>query len=233
MSGSCNSNPEKPDQKFLGDLEDQTLSKLIEKQPSISSSDIAEIKKYFSGARNASVRISEVSLKKLWEPQWALLGINQRAYHLTMATLQQINEGNFVACGHSVRGVLETLSTLLWVEQKPDRLPSLVGFQALTIGKLMNCSYTAYPKLKERYKLWSSVTHPGRLSNLLCPPGMAATERGMVWPITFGFSKAFASLVLDDLIIFCFLINKHVDQFIISNEEFLRSGKIMVKSRKE
>ena len=226
-------NPECHGKTFLSKLEDQTLSNLREKRPSISSSEVSRIEEYFLNAKDAYVRISEVSLRDLWASQWALLGINQRAYQLTMATLQQMNEGNYVACGHSIRGILETLSAVLWVEAKPDRLSSLVEFQAVSIGKMMSSSFEKYPILKNKYKYWSLVTHPGRNSNLLCPPSVAVTEKGMIWPITFGFSDSFASEIINDLIPFCGLINIHIDLFITLNEEVLRSGKLVLKGRKK
>ncbi len=173
-----------------------------------------------------------MSLKNLRESQWALLGINQRAYQLTMATIQQLNEGNFVACGHCIRGIIETFSSIVWVEKKPSRLPSLVKYDDQpSIGKLLNSAYKAYPPLKERYQFWSSVTHPARNSHLLCAPGMAATKRGLIWPISFGFSEHFTSLILGEILIVCPRINNHIYNFIKSNNETLKTGKIMVSTK--
>ncbi len=68
---------------------------------------------------------------------------------------------------------------------------------------------------------------------MLCPPSVAVTEKGMIWPITFGFSDSFASEIINDLIPFCGLINIHIDLFITLNEEVLRSGKLVLKGRKK
>ncbi len=230
MSGTCDFKPEDNQNNNLKEFENQIFSDLKRKHPSVSTENASKLKDYFSNSRNTANTISEVSVRTLWESQWALLGINQRAYQLTMATLQQTNEGNFVACDHCIRGLIESLCSILWVEQKPSRISSLVRPDPPSVGKMLNSGYGYYPWLRKSYHYWSTVTHPARNSHLLCAPAFAATEKGLYWPITFGFSESFTSEIFNTLIACAPSVNKHINNFISTNENCLKSGRKMVQA---
>ena len=216
-------------------LEEKYLEKLNGCKFSFSEEEMKICRHFFHDLREMDQVIWKKSPEKLFEAQWALLGIISRSYQLGLSSIQQIYSKNFNGFYCSVRGLMETLSAILWSNENHDRLLSLVNFTPLKIGKIMNASYKKYPQLKNLYSKLSNIAHPNRNSHLLGFRNKKEIQNdiiGFMSPFDMNFSDDFAKEKMKILVELFILIITEL-KIIISFNDSVINGKVMAFVKKK
>jgi hypothetical protein len=183
----------------------------------------------FVELRRIGGEAAAVSPLDLYEAQWALLGIVGRAYQLTVCSVEQIASGNWNGFYAAARALLETLFSICWVNEEPNRLSSLVRFQQVKIGKMVTAGYRKHPEMRVLYDDLSKIVHPGRDSHLLSPNVTGDISReGLFTPFELSFSDSFAQYKVKVLLAVGPVIIAELDRLLALGEGALRSGRLMV-----
>jgi hypothetical protein len=173
--------------------------------------------------------ISRTSPLELYESMWAILGMISRSYQLMLCAIGQLATGNWNGFYAAARGLAETLCAVAWVNENQDRLPSLVQFEALRIGRIMNAGYRKYPELLDIYAHLSSISHPNRNSHLLGlrSPG-ECRDKGIWSPFSLIFSDYFANEMTGLLLEIGPKIIRELDR-LTYDLSIVRKGRLMVE----
>jgi hypothetical protein len=67
------------------------------------------------------------------------------------------------------RGLAETLGSVAWASESPERLNALVGTDELRNKALLDTARKKYPDFAGTYSVLSSIVHPNRNAHLLSP----------------------------------------------------------------
>lgn len=169
--------------------EERAISKLRAAPYEIGEEQIAALEKFFRQLRRIDELVTAASPTELYESQWALLGIVSRSYQLMLCSIEQIAGGNWNGFYAAARGLAETLSSVAWASESPERLTSLVGSDQLRIKALMDAGRRKHPGLGDTYSALSSIVHPNRDAHLLSPRPSA---QRIVSPFALEFSDHFA-----------------------------------------
>lgn len=215
-------------------LEEKYLEELKNSSFNFSKEEIKICYYFFSELREIDQLIWKASPEQLFESQWARLGIISRSYQLALSSIQQIYSKNFNGFYCSVRGLLETLSGIIWSNENRDRLKSFVQFTPLKIGRLLNASYKKYPQLKNLYSKLSNVAHPNRDSHLLGFRKKEEIESGIIGfmsPFDMDFSDYFAKEKMKILVVLLIAIITEL-RIISSSTDAIKKGKIMASIKK-
>ena len=215
-------------------LEEKYLKELKKSTFNFSKDELNICYNFFIELRRIDQLIWKESPEQLFESQWALLGIVSRSYQLSLSSIQQIYSKNFNGFYCSVRGLMETLSSIIWSNENRDRLKSFVQFTPMKIGRLMNASYKKYPQLKNLYSKLSNVAHPNRDSHLLGFRKKAEIDNGILGfmsPFDMDFSDYFAKEKMKILVVLLIAIITEL-KIIISYDDSIKNGKIMASIKK-
>lgn len=210
--------------------EEQAISKLRAISFQIDDDKIVALEEFFHQLREIDNQVSCASTTKLYESQWALLGIVSRSYQLMLCCIEQIAGGNwngFYACA---RGLTETLCSIVWASDIPERLPELVRIQKLNNGKMLNAGYRKYPEIKGAYSFLSDIVHPSRDSHLLgFWPTEERGEKGVWSPFTLTFSDCFAAQKIDLLVVIGPKINQELMKLLAQDADVVKQGRVMTQ----
>ena len=173
--------------------EERTIANLRAAPYVIGDEEIAALEEFFRQLRWIDERVTAASPTELYESQWALLGIVGRSYQLMLCCIEQIAGGNWNGFYAAARGLAETLGSIVWASESPERLTALVRTDELRNKALLDAARRKYPKLGETYSALSSIVHPNRGSHLLSPlPVSRVGALRIMTPFTLGFSDHYA-----------------------------------------
>jgi hypothetical protein len=173
--------------------EEQAISKLMAAPYAIGEEQIAALEGFFRELRRIDERVTAASPNRLYESQWALLGIVSRSYQLMLCCVEQIARGNWNGFYAAARGLAETLGSVAWACENPERLTALVGTDQLRNKALLDAARRKHPGFGDTYSTLTSVVHPNRDAHLLSPrPVSRPGEERIMSPFTLGFSDHFA-----------------------------------------
>ena len=126
--------------------EEQALSKLRAAPYAIGEEQIAALEEFFRQLRRIDEQVTSASRTKLYESQWALLGIVSRSYQLMLCCTEQIAGGNWNGFYAAARGLAETLGSIAWASESPDRLTALVRTDQLRNKALLDAGRRKIPR---------------------------------------------------------------------------------------
>lgn len=201
----------------------------------IDEAQLIALKSYFSFLRDFDQHISEDSPYELYESRWGILGIISRAYQLTLCSAEQVADKNLNGFYGSARALIESLCSIVWVNEKPDRVISLVQTSPIKAGKILNAGYRKYDCLKDMYSKMSQFVHPNRSSHLLgIRPQEEQAEKGGFGPFALDFSSWFAKTMMNELHFICGNIKEELEE-LITVDQITRKGRVMAQlvSRQE
>lgn len=210
--------------------EEQAISKLRSTWPQIQRDRVETLELFFVQLRAVDDHIGRPSPSELHESLWGIFGLMSRSYELMLCSINQVEAKNLNGFYVAARGLVETLCSIVWANEKPERLCNLVRFEPLWIGRIMNSGYRKYPDLKTLYSAMSKVAHPNRTSHLLCPrPIEEIKEKGAFGPFSLNLSNSFAQRMINDLASLSPLIIAELNTLISKGEEVIRGGCLMVR----
>jgi hypothetical protein len=173
--------------------EEQAIAKLRAAPYTIAADDIAAVNEFFRQLRGIDEQVTAASRTELYESQWALLGITSRSYQLMLCCIEQIANGNWNGFYAGARGLAETLASIVWASENPERLTALVRSDVLRNKALLDAARRKHPGFGDMYSALSNIVHPNRDAHLLSPtPVSRPGEERIVAPFILGFSDSFA-----------------------------------------
>jgi len=220
---------------------DQVLTPESEAIARLSSCDIKtdascldHLTLYFEKLREFDDTVARASPEKLYEAQWSILGIIKRCYELMLCALDQLSGRNWNGFYAAARGLVETLGSIAWDLDNPSRLPSLVQFDQVGIGKIMNAGYGRHPELKELYSSLSGIVHPGRDSHLLGFRQPFDPNKVVMSPFDMGFSDHFAqekiSIITNIGKMICGSLRELISR---DHHDIIKQGRVMMRRQEE
>jgi hypothetical protein len=199
--------------------------------PEVPERQVHSLRDFFDQLRVIDSQIASKSPSELHESRWGALGLLSRCYQLTLCSVEQIARKNLNGFYAAARGLVETVCSIAWVNEKPERLCSLVQIEKLRPGRVLNAGYQRHPVLKEIYSTMSRVVHPNRMSHLLGPrPDHERAEKGVFGPFQLDFSSSFAKAMVGDLINVSQLAITEFEALISCGEEIFKQGRSMAKN---
>jgi hypothetical protein len=173
--------------------EERAIAELRGAPYAIGDKEMAVLEEFFRQLRWIDERVTAASPTELYESQWALLGIVSRSYQLMLCCVEQIAAGNWNGFYAAARGLAETLGSVTWVGESPERLNALVRTDELRNKALLDTARKKYPDFASTYSVLSSIVHPNRDAHLLSPRPVSrpGAQRTMT-PFSLGFSDHFA-----------------------------------------
>lgn len=186
------------------------------------------LEEFFRQLHGIERRVMSASPTRLYESQWALLGIVSRSYQLMLCCIEQIVGGNwngFYACA---RGLAETLGSIAWVSENPERLTALVRTDQLRIKALLDAGRRKHPNFGETYSALSSIVHPNRDSHLLTPRlDLRTGAERITSSFALGFSEHFARQKIATLVDLGPSITRELTSLLEQSSNVSRQGKAM------
>jgi len=147
-----------------------------------------------------------------------------------LCCIDQLARGNWNGFYAAALGLVETLCAVVWVNEKTDRLPSLVQADSVRIGRLLNAAYKKYPDLEGMYSYLSGITHPNRNSHLLgFRPSNEWSEKGVWSPFNLSFSDFYAKEKIDILVQVGSRIMDELENLASGGAEVVKKGRIMTR----
>jgi hypothetical protein len=169
--------------------EERTIANLRAAPYAIGQEEIAALEEFFRQLRRIDEQVTATSPTELYEAQWALLGIISRSYQLMLCCIEQIAGGNWNGFYAAARGLAETLGSIVWASESPERLTALVRTDELRNKALLDAARRKYPGFSETYSGLSRIVHPNQEAHLLAP---VATGLRTMSPFVLAFSDDFA-----------------------------------------
>jgi hypothetical protein len=207
--------------------EERAISKLTATRP---DAELAILRDFFRELREIDELVSAASLYELYESQWAVLGILSRSYQLMLCCIDQLAGGNWNGFYAAARGLVETLCSVVWAREAPERLVALVRTDQLKIGRMVSAGGRKYPDVKDVYAELSAIAHPNRDSHLLGHrPVEEWGKRSMMSPFTLSFSDEYAALKMNLLTTIGPRIVQELRGLLEQDANIVRQGRIMAK----
>jgi hypothetical protein len=208
--------------------EERAISQLRAAPYEISDEEIAALEDFFRQLRTIDQQVTSASPTKLYESQWALLGIVSRSYQLMLCCIEQIAGGNWNGFYAAARGLAETLGSIAWVSESPERLTALIRSDQLRLKALLDAGRRKYPDFGDTYSALSSIVHPNRGSHLLTlrPVSTPGAER-IASPFTLGFSDYFARQKIAILTDLGLRITRELTSLLAQGPGVPKRGKVM------
>lgn len=211
--------------------ETKAISRLSSSQFEIDGTDAEALKNYFEMLRRIDDEVSRVAPEKLHESKWTILGVISRSYQLMICSINQVSDGNWNGYYTSTRGLIETLCSLVWLNDNPARLPNLVQMESANIGSMLNAGYEKYPDIEESYKYLSGIVHPGRNSHLLgFRDSEDYPEKGMMSPFNMTFSQYWAEEKISLLRNVGNKIEAELEIIASYDDEMYQKGRVMMRA---
>ena len=210
--------------------EEQAISKLRAAPYTIGEEQIAALEEFFRQLRHIDEQVTSASRTELYESQWALLGIISRSYQLMLCCTEQIAGGNWNGFYAAARGLAETLGSIAWACESPDRLTALVRTDQLRNKALLDAGRRKYPDFGDTYAALSSIVHPNRDAHLLRPwPVLRPGAERIASPFTLGFSDYFARRKIDILLDLGPRITRELACLLAQSPDIPKRGSVMVR----
>jgi hypothetical protein len=210
--------------------EKQAVDKLRSTWPEIQPTGVKILEDFFNQLCVLDEQIAILSPNELHESLWGIFGLISRCYQLMLCSISQVETKNLNGFYVAARGLVETLCSIVWVSEKPERLCNLVQDNSLRIGAILNAGYRKYPGLKDVYSRMSDVAHPNRTSHLLgLRTDVERRTMGAFGPFSMDFSIHFAEVMIHDLASIGQMIIAELQALISKGEQVIRGGRIMVK----
>jgi len=152
--------------EFLGEREIETLVAVEALLPESKTDLKVDFARLLVGTRSNLDKIIEGLDGDLWEGTVSLLGIAKRAHDLLIGGLQAITAANRHMWAASVRGLIETIGAIAWLQEHPENAFALVQQKGIRVGVLKNCAEKKLDS-REDYAYLSGLVHPNSGSLLL------------------------------------------------------------------
>jgi hypothetical protein len=206
--------------------EEQAMSQLRSSVYRIGDEEIATLEEFFYQLREIDAQVTQASPSELYESQWALLGIVSRSYQLMLCCIEQIAGGNWNGFYAAARGLAETLGSVAWASESPERLTALVRTDQLRTKALLDAARRKHPGFDDTYSTLSNIVHPNRDAHVLSPRPSA---QRIMSPFILGFSNDFASRKIDILVDLGPSITAELSNLLAQAPEAPKLGKIMAR----
>lgn len=214
--------------------EHEVIEGLRSGEVKVDDADLTQLDSYFQELHKLDDIVARASPDKLYEAQWSVLGIIKRCYELMLCAIEQLSKKNWNGTYAAARGLAESLGALAWVLENTARLPSLVQFDQVSIGKIMNAGYLRHPALKELYSSLSGIVHPGRDSHILGFREPFDTTKVMMSPFSMGFSDYFAQQKISIITSLGGMICESLRELVSQDpDEVIKQGRVMMQRREE
>ncbi len=209
--------------------ESEIIGGLRSSQVNVDDLHLGKFERYFQELRELDDIVARASSDKLYEAQWSVLGIINRCYELMLCAIEQLSKKNWNGTYAAVRGLAESLGAVAWVLENTARLPSLVQFDQVGIGKIMKAGYSRHPNLKELYSSVSSIVHPGRDSHLLGFREPLDRTKVMMSPFSMDLSDAFAQQKINIITSLAGMICESLRELVSrDHNEVIKQGRVMM-----
>ena len=206
--------------------EERAIANLRGAPYAIGDEEIAALGEFFRQLRLIDERVTAASPTELYESQWALLGIVSRSYQLMLCCIEQIAAGNWNGFYAAARGLAETLGSVAWASESPERLNALVGTDELRNKALLDAARKKYPDFAGTYSVLSSIVHPNRDAHLLSPrPG----SQRIMTPFSLGFSDHFARQKVAILVDLGPSITSELTSLLAQGSDIPKRGRVMAR----
>lgn len=173
--------------------EERAIANLKAMPHAIGEEKIAALEEFFRQLRWIDERVTAASPTELYESQWAHLEIVSRSNQLMLCCMEQIAGGNWNGFYAAARGLAETLGSVAWASDSPERLTSAGDRDELKNKALLDAARRKYPGFAGTYSALSSIVHPNRDAHLLSPqPISRPVAKRTVTPFSLSFSDHFA-----------------------------------------
>jgi hypothetical protein len=210
--------------------EERAIANLRSAPYAIADEDIAALETFFRQLREIAERVTAASPTELYESQWALLGVASRSYQLILCCIEQIAGGNWNGFYVAARGLAETLASIVWASENPERLTALVRTDTLRPKALLDAARCKYPGFDDTYSALSSIVHPNRNAHLLSPrPVSRPGEERTMSPFTLGFSDSFAQRKIGILVDLGPSITSELTSLLAQGTDVPKRGKVMAR----
>jgi hypothetical protein len=206
--------------------EERAVSKLKASPYRIDDKEISILEDFFRQLRGVDEQVTRASPTELYESQWALLGIVTRSYQLMLCSIEQIAGGNWNGFYAAARGLAETLASIAWVSERPERLTALVRTDQLRIKALLDAGRRIHPGFGDTYSALSSIVHPNRDAHLLSPRPSA---QRIMSPFTLEFSDQFAHQKIAILVDLGPSITAELAHLLAQGPDISKRGKVMAR----
>jgi hypothetical protein len=210
--------------------EERAIAELRDAPYAIGDEEIVALGEFFRQLRWIDERVTAASPTELYESQWALLGIVSRSYQLMLCCLEQIAAGNWNGFYAAARGLAETLGSVAWASESPERLNALVGTDELRNKALLDTARKKYPDFAGTYSVLSSIVHPNRDAHLLSPRPVSrpGAQRTMT-PFSLGFSDHFARQKVAILVDLGPSITSELTSLLAQGSDIPKRGRVMAR----
>lgn len=162
--------------------------------------------------------------------QIALLGLINHTYNLAFGSLRQLQDGNSHVWSACVRGLIETFGLLVYVQEKPNKLPSVLE-HGIPAGKLRAAAERGSPGLGEDIDRLSNIVHPGKQAVYA---GFRITnEKERLALFQLGPIKVTTNEATEALLVIANvtnLITQRIRAIVHETPELLRLGKMVAES---
>ena len=210
--------------------EEQAIGKLRGAPYAIGDEEIAALEEFFRQLRLIDERVTAASPTELYESQWALLGIVSRSYQLMLCCVEQIAAGNWNGFYAAARGLAETLGSVAWAGESPERLNALVGTDELRNKALLDAARKKYPDFAGTYSVLSSIVHPNRDAHLMSPrPDSRPGTQRTITPFSLGFSDHFARRKVAILVDLGPSITSELTSLLAQGSDIPKRGRVMAR----
>lgn len=198
--------------------------------PEIPESQLESLRDSFRQLRAIDDTVASPSPSELHESRWGALGLLSRCYQLSLCSVEQIGRKNLNGFYATARGLVETVCSVAWVNEKPERLASLVQLETLRTGRILNTGYRKHPSLKRIYSEMSKIVHAHRSSHLLgARPAGERSTKGVFGPFQLEFSSWFAKAMVEDLVNLCQLAIAELEALVAQGERTFKQGRLMAR----
>jgi hypothetical protein len=206
--------------------EERAIANLKATPRAIGDEEIAALEQFFRQLRRLDEQVTAASSTELYESQWALLGIVSRSYQLMICSIEQIASGNWNGFYAAARGLAETLGSIVWASENPERLTELVRTDKLRNKAVLDAARRKYPGFGDTYSALSRIVHPNRDAHLLSP--RPSTQRIMT-PFALGFSDHFAQQKIAILLDLGPSITDELTSLLARDPDIPKQGRLMAR----
>ena len=128
----------------------------------------------------------------------------------------------------AARGLAETLASVVWASESPERLVSLVRTDLLRNKALLDAARRKYPGFGDTYSTLSRIAHPNRDAHLLTPWPTRHPPR-TVTPFNLGFSDDFAQKKIAILVMLGPSSTSELTSLLAQSPDISKRDKVMLE----
>ena len=211
--------------------EEGAIRRLKDRNLDTDPETVDELRRYFRHLRELERSINAISPRRLYEAQWAILGLIARGCQSSLCCIEMLAEGNWNGFHASARGLLETVCAAAWTLQNVERLPSLVRQEQVKPGKMLNAGYSKRPCPKELYGEFSAIVHPPRDGHLLSFNSDALERNGIIVSFSMSLSDSLFKRHIKALRVLLLRFVMGIRELANLKEHSIRTGNVMAELR--